>query len=1549
MKRIIYIGNYHTAAVSKCTQQSADDQLDYILIDDLQKLDVLLTDNVELILTDFRFNSTTWSEVLLFINKNQLDIPFLVLATSEAENTAVEVFRSGASDYIAINEIVRLDEFVERHLMARERRRTAKASETEMFKTLIEHSADGVVILDEVGSLKYASPSVKNILGYEVEDILNFTLLDYVHPDDKAAVIEKMQEFATNPGVTIKGQTARIRHKSGEWRWIEAIGTNMSEFPHIQGIVDHFRDVTDRVNNEILLKQSEGFIADIFRTLTSHIAVLDEYGNIIAVNKAWNDFAIANGENSLLSTSEGANYLAACKPAIEAGDEYAIKACEGINEVMKGASTFFQMEYPCNSTTEDRWFIMRVNRFKNDSVKIVVAHDDISDRRLAEENLKLSELKFRSLLDQSIDGMALLGADMKTQYIAPSIERILGFTEQEGLEMDIVSIAHPDDIPILIEVMEQAMANPGIPTNPKITRMRTKSGEYRFIEGTLTNLLHDPNINAIVDNFRDVTERKIAHDQLVYTTRLYSIITKVNQIIAHARDEYWLYEEVCSVAIELGGFDFAWIGLTNSTKRGIDMVASAGATEKDHSFFQDYIYEERGTINSVISGKSNFVIDAVKDVNSRSFLEYASERKFISSICLPIRKSGAIIGTFNLYSTEEHVFNDEETQLLTEITQDISYAIDVLEKERARKIAERRLEIENAKLKQAQSSANLGTWEVDMETGSVTWSEELLKMYGLSTSKKHMSFDSLIAMIHPDDRQNVINARTTALETCKDTVISHRIIRTDGEVRNLISRIQFVFNNDGNAIAFLGLGQDITDQHEIMEALHSSELAFSQSESRYRQIVELANEGLCLLNDQNQIMFNNGRMSEMLGYSSSELVGQDLFSFLSKKDRTLEKRVDMHRKSGETDRIDLCFSSKSGKKVWTSVSISSIPGDKGELSKSIAMISNITDRHEGEQKNKFKAHLLNNIGQAIVATDKRGVVTFWNRAAETLFDLKASDVIGENTSDLIKNFGDHEKAKSILMLAKQGKEWSGDVELLNSDGFPSECATKALPLLDENNKVDGLICITTDVSEQKRLEKVLYSAARLAKLGHFEYNLITGKIYWSDLTKEIHEVDGYYEPHIATALTFFKEGYSRTTITKAMQLAIENGLDWDLELQIVTFKGNEIWIRTSSQIERREGRIIRIYGIIQDINSMKLSEKAALDALQDRNAILESIGEAFFATDQNGAVTYWNTNAERLLGKERGDIIGKHLWDVYPEYIGSKTFNNYNTAIATQKSIGFEDFYYTFEKWLEVSIFPSEFGLSIYFKDITERKLAELHLMELNETLQAHTKDLIVVNRELEQFSYIVSHNLRAPVANIIGLAEELSDESYDPETKLLFTDSLKISASMLNEVITDLNSVVQIKNEVTHRKEIVNLDQLTQTILATINHIVVKDDVQVICDFAKYKELLAAKSYLHSIIYNLISNAIKYKRHSVPPVIHIESIPFPDGVEIKITDNGMGIDLEKKSDEIFKMYKRFHSHVEGKGIGLFMVKTQVEILGGTISVESEVGKGSVFRVFVPQ
>jgi signal transduction histidine kinase len=239
--------------------------------------------------------------------------------------------------------------------------------------------------------------------------------------------------------------------------------------------------------------------------------------------------------------------------------------------------------------------------------------------------------------------------------------------------------------------------------------------------------------------------------------------------------------------------------------------------------------------------------------------------------------------------------------------------------------------------------------------------------------------------------------------------------------------------------------------------------------------------------------------------------------------------------------------------------------------------------------------------------------------------------------------------------------------------------------------------------------------------------------------------------------------------------------------------------------------------------------------------------------------------------------------------------------------------------------------------------------MELNETLQAHTKDLIVVNRELEQFSYIVSHNLRAPVANIIGLAEELSDESYDPETKLLFTDSLKISASMLNEVITDLNSVVQIKNEVTHRKEIVNLDQLTQTILATINHIVVKDDVQVICDFAKYKELLAAKSYLHSIIYNLISNAIKYKRHSVPPVIHIESIPFPDGVEIKITDNGMGIDLEKKSDEIFKMYKRFHSHVEGKGIGLFMVKTQVEILGGTISVESEVGKGSVFRVFVPQ
>ena len=122
-------------------------------------------------------------------------------------------------------------------------------------------------------------------------------------------------------------------------------------------------------------------------------------------------------------------------------------------------------------------------------------------------------------------------------------------------------------------------------------------------------------------------------------------------------------------------------------------------------------------------------------------------------------------------------------------------------------------------------------------------------------------------------------------------------------------------------------------------------------------------------------------------------------------------------------------------------------------------------------------------------------------------------------------------------------------------------------------------------------------------------------------------------------------------------------------------------------------------------------------------------------------------------------------------------------------------------------------------------------------------------------------------------------------------------------------------------------------------------DQVQIISDFSGAEELVSVRSYLYSIFLNLVSNSIKYKRPGIKPIIEITSAKIKNKIQLTFKDNGLGIDIKNKEDEIFGLYKRFHDHVDGKGLGLFMVKTQVESLGGKIMVASEVNKGSEFRI----
>jgi PAS domain S-box-containing protein len=304
----------------------------------------------------------------------------------------------------------------------------------------------------------------------------------------------------------------------------------------------------------------------------------------------------------------------------------------------------------------------------------------------------------------------------------------------------------------------------------------------------------------------------------------------------------------------------------------------------------------------------------------------------------------------------------------------------------------------------------------------------------------------------------------------------------------------------------------------------------------------------------------------------------------------------------------------------------------------------------------------------------------------------------------------------------------------------------------------------------RKLEELLNKATNLARIGAWEVDSIKRTIYWSDITRQIHEAEPGFEPDIEAAINFYKEGRDRTIIVEKMEAAIEHCTPFDVELQIVTSKGNTKWIRVIAEAELFEGCCERVYGSIQDIDARRQAEIAANKALSERNTILESIDDAFFAVDKNWVVTYWNHMAEKVLGRPKNEILDHNLWEVYSDSIDSESYRKYHQAIRTNRVTRFEDYYPPMGKWYEISAFPSENGLSVYFKDITERL--------------DYVKAVEEQNENLKEIAWLQSHVIRAPVARIMGLMQIINDPNQDEAAKAKALEYLSVSANELDEVI---------------------------------------------------------------------------------------------------------------------------------------------------------------------
>lgn len=571
----------------------------------------------------------------------------------------------------------------------------------------------------------------------------------------------------------------------------------------------------------------------------------------------------------------------------------------------------------------------------------------------------------------------------------------------------------------------------------------------------------------------------------------------------------------------------------------------------------------------------------------------------------------------------------------------------------------------------------------------------------------------------------------------------------------------------------------------------------------------------------------------------------------------------------------------------------------------------------------------------------------------TDYKLTKTDLRGLNHYDLFPEIKDEWKAKHQRVL--KGAEESRDEELfIREDGSEQWLKWSVKPWYYHDGKIAGIVMMTEDITSQVLIKKrdqldfkILLDVSSNAKIGTWQFNNLTKELYWSDATKELHEVPQDYHPEASQAINFYKNGESRSKITEAFQNAIVNNQAYDLELELITAKGSCIWVRATGQSDFKNGICVNQYGTFENINARKKKEhQIRVTSEKFQKLFLNSnLGIAILDTS---TLQFLNTNPtlEKFLKLKKADLLKSSFetvidkddfvkWFDNLEKVLNKKTDHIKQAITLRASDGTVIYTQTI-----CNVIHDEHGdpenLVIQILDITKERNAE-------EEKALFLKQLMNKNDRLLNFAYIVSHNLRSHSSNFKGLIDYYQD-SEEEEERSKIIGMLAISSDNLNSTIEDLNQVVSIHSKKVKLKRIA-LKEFILNRLGSLSLDIMQHGYDVVINIDEDLHVIAFPAYLESIILNLATNCIKYKDPNKVLKINISANIVNNNCLIVVSDNGLGIDLARHGDKIFGMYQTFHEHKDSNGLGLFMTKNQVEAMGGNISVQSKVGTGTKFTI----
>ncbi|UBF24808.1 PAS domain S-box protein [Kovacikia minuta CCNUW1] len=956
-----------------------------------------------------------------------------------------------------------------------------------------------------------------------------------------------------------------------------------------------------------------------------------------------------------------------------------------------------------------------------------------------------------------------------------------------------------------------------------------------------------------------------------------------------------------------------------------------------------------------------------KKCDSNETLSNLGIRTFV---CVPLTINQDTIGTLSLAHPEVVQPDSNFLQWITSLANYLALLID-------HKRSETALQNSEVRFRQVAENIHEVFWMSSIDKNELLYiSPAYEEIWGRTCESLYQNPRSFLDAIHPDDQERIL----AKLPQQKQGGYSqeYRIVQPNGSIRWIWDQAFPVRDDEGQVYRIVGVAQDITERKQ-------AEAALQRSETRYRIVVEDQTELIGRFLPDTTVLFVNEAYCRFFELNREEVIGKSYAPLIVEEDRD---RVAQLINSLTQENPFITFEDRvfaRGEIRCLQWNCRAFFGQNGEYLEFQAVGRDVTELKRAitalqESEMRFQAFMNHSPASAWIS-DAEGRMIYLSQTYFRMFQFPQEDAVGKTVFDLYPT----EIAQQFLNNMRTVVETNQVLELIEvaprPDGTLGDFLVYKFPIpgLPEKHLVGG---VAIDITDRTRAELALRESEAFLKLaldftniGSWDWHLDTNEVIWNENHARLL---GLVPSEIEPSYQLWRDRVHPDDLDRVEQTtrrALETQTNFEAEYRVIYPDGSLHWlIGRARGVYDDSGRAVRMIGVILDITDRKQAEQEIqllnqtleyhnleLETLVEQrtaelSTLINTLPDYIFVIDRKQMKFLFcnDRNAEFIGVTNRQQVEGKTLFECFPPEMATNFAAENQQVFESGEPIHFQASYPTPRGTLHVDTYKiplklpngETYALIGASRDITE-------LVKTRQQIADRTIQLEAANRELESFSYSVSHDLRAPLRHVNGFVVALTDQLCqnghlsDPKVQR-YLQIIQDSSQKMGQLIDGLLTLSRLG-----RRQMVdvpvNLSQLVETSLTQLTEGVTPDNASKIASDRQPTEFVVGSlpvamgdaTLLQQVFVNLLDNAIKFSRDSNPARIEVGALS--DGT-IFVRDNGVGFQMEY-ADQLFGAFQRLHSQAEfeGTGIGLAIVQRIIHRHGGSIWAESQPGQGTTF------